>query len=92
MAYLIVLGSLVGFSAYVWLLGVRPAAQVSTYAYVNPLIAVLLGCTIGREAFEPIIYLAGGLIIVAVVLVLRGGATTKPTTAPMPRALAPQDS
>lgn len=43
MLYLVVFGSLAAFSAYVWLLGVRPAAQVSTYAYVNPVVAVLLG-------------------------------------------------
>lgn len=90
--YLAIAGSLIAYTAYVWLLHVSTPARVATYAYVNPLIAVLLGCTIGREAFEPIIYLAGGLIIVAVVLVLRGGATTKPAANPMPRALAPQDS
>jgi drug/metabolite transporter (DMT)-like permease len=42
-AYMIVVGSLIGFSAYVWLLKVAPASTVSTYAYVNPVIAVLLG-------------------------------------------------
>lgn len=47
--YLVVFGSLIAYSAYIWLLRVRPAAQVSTYAYVNPLIAVLLGVTFGGE-------------------------------------------
>jgi drug/metabolite transporter (DMT)-like permease len=52
---------------------------VATYAYVNPLIAVLLGCTVGREPFSREVVMAGGLIIAAVVLVLRGTATrTKP--------------
>ena len=51
LAYLIVFGSLIGFSAYVWLLQVRPAAQVSTYAYVNPLVAALLGVFLGNEQF-----------------------------------------
>jgi drug/metabolite transporter (DMT)-like permease len=51
LAYLIVFGSLIGFSAYVWLLQVRPAAQVSTYAYVNPVVAVLLGVFLGNEQF-----------------------------------------
>ena len=50
------------------------AARVSTTAYVNPLIAVLLGCTLGREPFSHDVLVAGGLIIGAVVLVLRGGA------------------
>ena len=49
-AYLIVFGSILGFSAYVWLLSVRPATQVSTYAYVNPVVAVLLGVWLGNEA------------------------------------------
>lgn len=47
--YLVIFGSLIAYSAYIWLLRVRPAAQVSTYAYVNPLIAVLLGVSFGRE-------------------------------------------
>ena len=41
--YLTTIGSLVGFTAYIWLLTVQPASRVSTYAYVNPVIAVLLG-------------------------------------------------
>lgn len=49
LAYLIVFGSIIGFSAYVWLLQVRPATQVSTYAYVNPVVAVLLGVFLGSE-------------------------------------------
>lgn len=49
LGYLVVFGSIIGFSAYVWLLQVRPAAQVSTYAYVNPVVAVLLGVLAGGE-------------------------------------------
>ena len=47
--YLITMGSIAGFSAYVWLLKVRPAMQVSTYAYVNPVVAVLLGVFLAGE-------------------------------------------
>jgi drug/metabolite transporter (DMT)-like permease len=47
--YLVTMGSLAGYSAYVWLLQVRPATQVSTYAYVNPVVAVLLGVFIAGE-------------------------------------------
>lgn len=72
--YLSLAGSLLAFTAYVWLLHVSTPARVSTSAYVNPLIAVLLGCTIGNEVFSPDLVLAGALIIVSVVLVLRGGA------------------
>ncbi|MBC8054659.1 MAG: EamA family transporter [Sphingobacteriaceae bacterium] len=48
-AYLVIFGSIAGFSAYVWLLKVRPATQVSTYAYVNPVVAVLLGVVFADE-------------------------------------------
>ena len=50
--YLISMGSIAAYSAYVWLLNVRPATQVSTYAYVNPVVAVLLGVIFcGRENY-----------------------------------------
>jgi drug/metabolite transporter (DMT)-like permease len=71
--YLVVAGSLVGYTCYVWLLHATTPARVATYAYVNPLIAVLLGCTLGREAFSHELLVAGGLIILAVILIVRGG-------------------
>ena len=49
LGYLIIFGSIAAFSAYVWLLQVRPATQVSTYAYVNPVIAVMLGMLFAHE-------------------------------------------
>lgn len=49
LGYLIVFGSWIGFTAYVWLLGVTTPARISTYAYVNPVIAVLLGCVLLGE-------------------------------------------
>jgi drug/metabolite transporter (DMT)-like permease len=72
--YLTAAGSLVGYTCYVWLLHAVTPARVATYAYVNPLIAVLLGCTIGHEAFSHELFVAGGLILLAVVLIVRGGA------------------
>ena len=51
--YLIVIGSLVGYTAYVWLLRVAPISLVSTYAFVNPVIAVLLGALVLGEPLEP---------------------------------------
>jgi drug/metabolite transporter (DMT)-like permease len=71
--YLTLIGALVGFTAYVWLLKVSTPARVSTYAFVNPLIAVLLGCTLGREALSPQVLSAGALIVIAVVLIVRSG-------------------
>ena len=72
--YLTIAGSLIAYTTYVWLLNASTPARVSTYAYVNPLIAVLLGCTLGREPFSHALFVAGGLIIVAVALIVRGGA------------------
>ncbi len=69
LAYLVTFGSLIGFSAYTWLLQVRPATQVSTYAYVNPVVAVLLGVFAGnehigwRELAGLVVILAGVLLI-----------------------------
>lgn len=61
-AYLVVFGSVIGFSAYVWLLSVRPATQVSTYAYVNPVVAVLLGVWLGKEQIGATEI--GGLVVI----------------------------
>ncbi len=68
-AYLTFIGSLVGFTAYVWLLQVSTPAKVSTYAYVNPLVAVLLGSLFLNESLPPGLLMAGALIIGAVVLI-----------------------
>ena len=79
--YLTAAGSMVGYTAYVWLLHASTPARVSTYAYVNPLIAVVLGCTVGRETFSHELFVAGALIIAAVILIVRGGAArTNATT------------
>jgi drug/metabolite transporter (DMT)-like permease len=68
--YLIVLGSLVGFSAYVWLLRSAPLSLVSTYAYVNPAVAVILGGIFLGEAISARLVIAGGIIILAVALIV----------------------
>lgn len=49
LAYLILFGSLLAYTAYVWLLKVRPAAEVATHAYVNPVVALLIGTSLGHE-------------------------------------------
>ena len=64
---------MVGYTCYVWLLHATTPARVATYAYVNPFIAVLLGCTVGHEMFSHELFMAGVLIIAAVVLIVRGG-------------------
>src|SRR5438874_13442752 len=68
--YLIVFGSLVGFSAYVWLLRSAPLSLVSTYAYVNPVVAVILGAAFLSEAVIARTLIAGGIILAAVSLIV----------------------
>jgi drug/metabolite transporter (DMT)-like permease len=67
--YLITMGSLAAYSAYVWLLQVRPATQVSTYAYVNPVVAVLLGVIFAGEHMS-ILQIAGLAVILLSVLLI----------------------
>ena len=67
--YLIFMGSIAGFSAYVWLLKVRPAIQVSTYAYVNPVVAVLLGVFFANENITWL-QIAGLVVILISVLLI----------------------
>jgi drug/metabolite transporter (DMT)-like permease len=67
--YLIVLGSIVAFSAYVWLLRAAAPAHVSTYAYVNPVVAVLLGWALGGEALTSRMLIAAAVIVSGVALI-----------------------
>lgn len=67
--YLITMGSIVGFGSYIWLLQNAPISLVATYAYVNPIVAVILGYFFGNEILEPRIWLATGIIIGAVAFI-----------------------
>lgn len=73
LAYLVVFGSLIGFSAYIWLLRVTTPAKASTYAYVNPVVAMILGWALAGEALSPRTLLAAGVIVASVWLI-----TSKP--------------
>lgn len=76
-AYLILIGSLIGYSSYMYLLGVTSAARASTYAFVNPVVAVLLGAAFASEPITPRVLAAGAIIVVAVALItLYGGERT----------------
>ncbi len=68
LAYLIVFGSWVGFAAYTWLLRVAPTPLVSTYAYVNPVVAILLGHLLAEEPLTPRILMSTAIIIGSVAL------------------------
>jgi drug/metabolite transporter (DMT)-like permease len=70
LAYLIVFGSLIAFSAYVWVLGNAPVSTVSTYAYVNPVIAVVLGGLVLGERIGGSALVGGGVIVLAVTVVV----------------------
>lgn len=67
--YLITIGSIIGFGSYIWLLQNAPISLVATYAYVNPIVAVILGYLFGNEILEPRIWLATGIIIGAVAFI-----------------------
>ncbi|MCF0041699.1 EamA family transporter [Dyadobacter fanqingshengii] len=76
-AYLIVFGSIAGFGAYVWLLKVQPATKVSTYAYVNPVVAVLLGIFFAKESIS-VLQIVGLMIILGSVLLINLHKYRKP--------------
>jgi drug/metabolite transporter (DMT)-like permease len=71
--YNFVFGSIVGFTAYLWLLRVTTVSRISTYAYVNPIVAVILGWALAGEALTPRVFLAATVIVGAVALIIRAG-------------------
>ena len=73
--YLICFGSLVGFTAYIWLLGVTTLARLSTYAYVNPVVAMFLGWALAGEPVTLQTLLAAAVIVTAVVVIISRGKT-----------------
>jgi drug/metabolite transporter (DMT)-like permease len=93
-AYLILVGSLVGYTAYAWLIRNVPLSIASTYGYVNPVVAVLLGAALLSEPIGPRTLLAGTVIVVAVAMIItarnRLARSTPPgTAATMARAEMP---
>jgi drug/metabolite transporter (DMT)-like permease len=74
--YLVVCGSWIGYTAYIWLLNHVPTAKVSTYAYVNPVVAVFLGWLVLHERVDRYI-LAGSAIVVASVILVTSAQVTK---------------
>jgi drug/metabolite transporter (DMT)-like permease len=73
LVYLILIGAIIGFGSFVYLMRWSTPARVSTYAYVNPMVAVLLGWLFANEAVTGRILVAGALIIASVVLILIAG-------------------
>lgn len=85
--YLLIAGSLIGFTAYIWLLQVTTTARVATHSYVNPVIAVSLGVWLGKETLSSQAALGGALVVLAVVLILRAPKPGQRRDAIQPPAL-----
>ncbi len=80
--YLVTFGSVVAFSAYVWVLSAAPISLVATYAYVNPVVAVLLGWIVLSEAVTPAILIGGAVVVVAVAIVVSSERRPHPAAEP----------
>ena len=72
MVYLVLVGSLLGYTAFVWLLANAPISLTATYAYVNPVVAVALGTVFLDEKLTWAMLLGGSVVVAGVVLVVRG--------------------
>jgi drug/metabolite transporter (DMT)-like permease len=83
LGYLIVFGSLVGFTAYAWLLRKCSPAAVATYAYVNPIVAMLLGWLMAGEEFGPRMIIAAAIILSGVALINRASGRPAQDTDPL---------
>ncbi|RIQ31169.1 EamA family transporter [Jiangella rhizosphaerae] len=93
LAYLVVLGSLLGYTAYGYLLANAPLSLIGTYAYVNPVVAVVLGWAILSEPVTSIVLIGGALVVGGVVLVVNGERTgRKKERTEKPADLAPDEA
>jgi drug/metabolite transporter (DMT)-like permease len=82
--YLVVGGSWIGYTSYIWLLRHAPSSKVSTYAYVNPVVAVFLGWLVLHESLDRYILLGSAIIVASVILVTSAKVTTKTVAEEMP--------
>lgn len=88
--YLLVFGSLIAFTAFVYLLRVSTPARVATYAYVNPVVAVLLGWLIAGEAISTRMLVAAAIIVAGVALITAAEGRTPATSGSAPRTMRRQ--
>ena len=84
--YLIIGGSIIGYTAYIYILSRAPAAKVSTYAYVNPVVAVFLGWLIAGEKLNW--YIAGGMVVIVAAVALVTSSKLKLATTDTPQLAA----
>jgi drug/metabolite transporter (DMT)-like permease len=90
--YLTIMGSVIGFSAYAWLLGNAPISQVVTHQYVNPLVAVVLGALVLDERPGPATLVGAALIVGAVVVTVSREGRTTPAPTSRSASVAPRET
>ncbi len=90
-AYLVVCGSWIGYTAYIWLLEHVPTSKVSTYAYVNPVVAVFLGWLILHERVDRFILAGSAIVVLSVVLVTSAKVKEKTLSEELPAVEAAGD-
>src|ERR1035437_5919534 len=89
--YLVVCGSWIGYTAYIWLLQHVPTSKVSTYAYVNPVVAVFLGWLVLHERIDRYIAMGSAIIVASVVLVTSAKVSTRVAAEELPAVEAAGD-
>jgi drug/metabolite transporter (DMT)-like permease len=89
--YLVFIGAVVGYTAYIWLLRHCDPAKVATYAYVNPIVAVLLGAAFAGETLSVRVLIAGALIIGSVAIVITAQQLKARAEPAMSTAIEPAD-
>ena len=89
--YLVVCGSWIGYTAYIWLLGHVPTSKVSTYAYVNPVVAVFLGWLILHERVDRFILAGSAIVVLSVILVTSAKVKEKTVADELPAVEAAGD-
>src|SRR5262249_58591995 len=91
--YLVVCGSWIGYTAYIWLLRHVPTSKVATYAYVNPVVAVFLGWLILHERVDKFILAGSAIVVLSVILVTSAKVQgkEKPIAGPLPAVEAAGD-
>jgi drug/metabolite transporter (DMT)-like permease len=89
--YLVVCGSWIGYTAYIWLLGHVPTSKVSTYAYVNPVVAVFLGWLFVHETVDRYILAGSAIVVASVALVSSAKIKARTVAEEMPAVEAAGD-
>ena len=89
--YLVVFGSIIGYTAYIWLMQHVPTSKVSTYAYVNPVVALFLGWLVLHERIDRYILMGSSIIVASVVLVTSAKVSTRAAAEELPTVEAAGD-